>query len=110
MILHRKIKHLSRKYEGKVWKRVELLESAHRQFISPEFAKYIKYGSIVVFASKGGSYLNTLFTIIEKKLDALSFTSRDDIVVVDYHQTQVTVRACDVITEDVTKCFAKSEA
>jgi len=84
---------------------VEFLDSARRQFISPEVAKYIEYGSTVVFASKGGSYLNAYFTTIEKKLERLPFTSQEDILLVDYHEHDIRVVLCDKAAQDVSACL-----
>ena len=61
-----------------------------------------------MFACKGGSYLDGVIAVVEERLDALSFTSRDGIVLVKYDGCQIVVHVCDIVTEDVTKCYKNS--
>ena len=54
--------------------------------------------------------MDGVVAVVEEKLDALSFSSRDDVVLVGYDGGQIVVHACDIVTEDVSKCYEKSGA
>lgn len=100
-------------HQNKKWKRLQLSEEAKRHFIGPQTTRYIpnpngkqdNCGSAekVVFAAGGGTELNNVMELIEKEISLLSFTSREDVVVVDYKDNRVTVQLCD---GDESECVA----